>query len=236
MERPDAAVGASGFGFSISLLLSRAFYLADSCQRVQACPHVSIVMPFPLEKTAERQDLGPFDDLLSCPHRASMFAEVDPPYGPRTTPRSRVACAVDHEGIAGPLASVVRSSPSGEDPPRVVGPRAGVSDAGTRGRWVDHSTRTTLREIAKAVKSHSVDGALATPRLTPGTHVIREWGNERHQVTVETAEFVYRGQRYRSLSEIARRITGTRWSGPLFFGVTPSAKGRGRASNRRLSV
>ena len=98
------------------------------------------------------------------------------------------------------------------------------------------ATRTTPREIAKAVKSHSVDGALATPRLTPGTHVIREWGNERHQVTVEVAGFVYRGQRYRSLSEIARRITGTRWSGPLFFGVTPSLKGRGRASNRRLSV
>ena len=89
------------------------------------------------------------------------------------------------------------------------------------------ATRTTLREIAKAVKSHSVDEVLATPRLTPGTHVIREWGNERHQVTVEAAGFVYRGQRYRSLSEIARRISGTRWSGPRFFGVPPSAKGRG---------
>ena len=86
--------------------------------------------------------------------------------------------------------------------------------------------RTKLRAIARAVKSHSVEELLVTPRLTPGTHIIREWGNERHQVTVEAAGFVYRGQRYRSLSEIARRITGTRWSGPVFFGVKPAATGR----------
>jgi hypothetical protein len=89
------------------------------------------------------------------------------------------------------------------------------------------ATRTTLRALAEAVKNNPVDGVIEPPRLTPGTHVIREWGNERHQVTVEAAGFVYRGQRYRSLSEIARRITGTRWSGPRFFGVPPSAKGRG---------
>jgi hypothetical protein len=92
------------------------------------------------------------------------------------------------------------------------------------------ATRTTLREIAKAVKSNPVTGAIAPPRLTPGTHVIREWKNERHQVTVEAAGFIYRGQRYRSLSEIARRITGTRWSGPVFFGVKPAVR---RSRSRR---
>lgn len=45
-----------------------------------------------------------------------------------------------------------------------------------------------------------------------------------HQVTVETTGFVYRGQRYRTLSEIARHITGTRWSGPVFFGVKPAGR------------
>lgn len=98
------------------------------------------------------------------------------------------------------------------------------------------TTRTKLRALAEAVKNDSAYDVVEPPRLTPGTHIIREWGNERHQVTVEAAGFVYRGQRYRSLSEIARRITGTRWSGPLFFGVTPSIKGRGRASQGRLSV
>lgn len=92
------------------------------------------------------------------------------------------------------------------------------------------ATRTKLRALAEAVKNKSTYDGVELPRLTPGTHVIREWGNEIHQVTVEAAGFVYRGQRYRSLSEIARRITGTRWSGPLFFGVTPSAK---RCTSRR---
>ena len=84
------------------------------------------------------------------------------------------------------------------------------------------ATRTKLRALAEAVTKHAKWDGLARPRLTPGTHVIREWGNERHQVTVEAVGYIYRGQRYRSLSEIARKITGTRWSGPLFFGVTPS--------------
>jgi Protein of unknown function (DUF2924) len=99
------------------------------------------------------------------------------------------------------------------------------------------ATRTKLRALAKAEKNNSKWEGIARPRLTPGTHVIREWGNERHQVTVEAVGFVYRGQRYRSLSEIARRITGTRWSGPMFFGVTPSIyKGIARPSNGRLST
>ena len=88
------------------------------------------------------------------------------------------------------------------------------------------ATRTKLWALVEVVKPHSNGEGVEPPRLTPGTHVIREWGNETHQVTVEAAGFVYRGQRYRSLSEIARRITGTRWSGPLFFGVTPSLKRR----------
>ena len=88
------------------------------------------------------------------------------------------------------------------------------------------ATRKALRVLAEAAKTHSLREVVATPRLTPGTHVIREWGNEMHQVTVETTGFIYRGQRYRSLSEIARKITGTRWSGPVFFGVKPAATGR----------
>jgi hypothetical protein len=87
------------------------------------------------------------------------------------------------------------------------------------------ATRKKLRALAKAGKTPVLRDVVEMPRLTPGTHVIREWGNEMHQVTVETTGFVYRGQRYRSLSEIARRITGTRWSGPVFFGVKPSATG-----------
>jgi Protein of unknown function (DUF2924) len=58
-----------------------------------------------------------------------------------------------------------------------------------------------------------------TRKAAPGTLLIREWRGEAHQVTVHDDAVVYRGKRYRSLSEVARLITGTRWSGPLFFGL-----------------
>ncbi|RYU61324.1 DUF2924 domain-containing protein [Methylolobus aquaticus] len=56
--------------------------------------------------------------------------------------------------------------------------------------------------------------------FAPGTTLIREWGDRDHQVTV-TAEgrFEYAGQTYKSLSAVARQITGAHWSGPLFFGL-----------------
>lgn len=52
-----------------------------------------------------------------------------------------------------------------------------------------------------------------------GTRLIREYGGEEHVVTALAQGFEYRGKRYRSLSVIARTITGTHWSGPLFFGL-----------------
>ncbi len=64
----------------------------------------------------------------------------------------------------------------------------------------------------------------ARPRLGLGTRLIREWRGEVHQVTVGEDGFDYRGMRYGSLSQIARQITGTRWSGPLFFGLRKAAQ------------
>jgi hypothetical protein len=55
--------------------------------------------------------------------------------------------------------------------------------------------------------------------IRPGTVLIREWHGTAHQVTVGDGGVLYRGERYRSLSEVARLITGTRWSGPRFFGL-----------------
>jgi Protein of unknown function (DUF2924) len=57
-------------------------------------------------------------------------------------------------------------------------------------------------------------------RIKPGTRLLREWQGQTHEVTT-TAEgtFLYRGKAYPSLSEVARQITGTRWSGPAFFGL-----------------
>jgi hypothetical protein len=52
-----------------------------------------------------------------------------------------------------------------------------------------------------------------------GTVLVREWRGASHRVIVLDEAVVYQGQRYRSLSEVARLITGNRWSGPLFFGL-----------------
>ena len=52
-----------------------------------------------------------------------------------------------------------------------------------------------------------------------GTRLIREWQGVEHAATVLDDGFEYQGRRYKSLSAIARAITGTRWSGPLFWGL-----------------
>ncbi|UZR28042.1 DUF2924 domain-containing protein [Methylococcus mesophilus] len=62
--------------------------------------------------------------------------------------------------------------------------------------------------------------------LPPGTVLVREWGEQDHKVTV-TAEgrFDYAGQSFKSLTAVARHITGTAWSGPLFFGLRQAGEG-----------
>jgi hypothetical protein len=52
-----------------------------------------------------------------------------------------------------------------------------------------------------------------------GTRLIREWKGVEHCVTVRDNDFEYQGRPYKSLSAIARQITGTRWNGLIFFGL-----------------
>ena len=59
-------------------------------------------------------------------------------------------------------------------------------------------------------------GAIA---LSPGTRLLREWQGQTHHVTVVAGGFEFDGKVWRSLSAIARSITGTAWSGPAFFGL-----------------
>ena len=89
------------------------------------------------------------------------------------------------------------------------------------------ATRKRLRALAAEIEADPDADFLEVPRIKPGARLIREWQGETHKVTVTEDGFVYAGQRYKSLSEIARLITGTRWSGPLFFGLK-SGSGRAR--------
>ena len=61
-------------------------------------------------------------------------------------------------------------------------------------------------------------------RLAPGTRLAREWQGQRHEVEVVDSGFRHRDVTYRSLSEVARTITGTRWNGLRFFGLREAQK------------
>lgn len=62
------------------------------------------------------------------------------------------------------------------------------------------------------------------PVLTPGVRITREYRGRRCDVEVLAEGFLYQGQAYDSLSEIAREITGVRWNGPRFFGLRKEAR------------
>ncbi len=59
--------------------------------------------------------------------------------------------------------------------------------------------------------------------LKPGTRLVREWRGVTHTVLIHVDGFEWNGQRYKSLTLIAREITGARWSGPRFFGLRKRA-------------
>jgi hypothetical protein len=81
------------------------------------------------------------------------------------------------------------------------------------------STRKRLQKLAEELRQDPKAKLQLKQRIKAGTRLLREWQGERHTVTVVDAGFDYRNKQYKSLSEIARQITGARWSGPLFFGL-----------------
>ena len=80
-------------------------------------------------------------------------------------------------------------------------------------------TRERLHQLGLAFEKGSDHAVARAPHIRPGTRLVRQWGDRVHLVNVENNGYEYQGTRYQSLSEIARLITGTRWSGPLFFGI-----------------
>ncbi|MCG7519484.1 DUF2924 domain-containing protein [Ruegeria sp. Ofav3-42] len=62
-------------------------------------------------------------------------------------------------------------------------------------------------------------GKTPPPALKPGSHLVREWNGRTYQIEVVEGGFVMDGKTWRSLSAIAKHITGAHWSGPRFFGV-----------------
>ncbi len=94
-------------------------------------------------------------------------------------------------------------------------------------------TKRVLREIAAAREGRFDDAAIG-PRVKPGTRLIRVWQGETHSVLVLEDGFEWKGARHRSLSVIAKAITGTNWNGWTFFGVKRSSGSEGRDSLGRF--
>ena len=89
------------------------------------------------------------------------------------------------------------------------------------------SVQRRLERLAAAIeRGEPIRPSTATDRLRHGTSLERAWRGETHVVSVAADGITYRGQHYRSLSQITRIITGTRWNGPAFFGLR---QGSGKA-------
>ena len=76
--------------------------------------------------------------------------------------------------------------------------------------------------LARQLKENREGRIRARPELKPGTRLVREWQGRTYEVLVLDGGFSWQGASYRSLSAVARKITGTPWSGPLFFGLKPN--------------
>jgi hypothetical protein len=89
------------------------------------------------------------------------------------------------------------------------------------------STRRLLAKVAADASARRPIHALPRPTLKRGTVLLREWHGTQHQVIVGEDGMVFQGKRYKSLSEVAYRITGTKWSGPRFFGLVTNRQEQG---------
>jgi len=85
--------------------------------------------------------------------------------------------------------------------------------------------RRVLSKVAEDGADHVVR-AVPTRQVKPGARLLREWHGTTHEVVILDDGVLFRGKRYRSLSEVARMITGSRWSGPTFFGLNSVGKGK----------
>ncbi|MBF0613103.1 MAG: DUF2924 domain-containing protein [Magnetococcales bacterium] len=85
---------------------------------------------------------------------------------------------------------------------------------------ISEPAEVILDSIARGEKPPHKPTDNGDPSLpAPGTRILREWKGVEHVVTVLADGIEFQGRKYRSLSAVARAITGTQWNGPLFFGL-----------------
>jgi len=101
-------------------------------------------------------------------------------------------------------------------------------------------SKATIRQLASLAKAEGAPSKgmpAARVEIAPGLRLVREWHGRTHTVIRTDHGFAYGGKGYRSLTVIAREITGAHWSGPRFFGLARTAKGRaGDKLDRNISA
>ena len=136
-------------------------------------------------------------DIDALPERLEEIAAMD-----------RAACA---EALASLAGVAVPPRLRAETLRRLL---AYETQARTLGRLTAQERRT-LRAVANGKAGRDAGVAVASP----GTHLVRDWNGRTYRVEVTETGYVLDGTIYASLSAVAKRITGTAWSGPRFFGL-----------------
>jgi hypothetical protein len=90
-------------------------------------------------------------------------------------------------------------------------------------RAAGKSAQRDVTAVAKALRPRKA--GKPSLRLKPGARLMREWNGTTHLVEIHEDGLHWQGQVYKSLSAIARQITGAHWSGPRFFGLSGSGEG-----------
>ena len=119
---------------------------------------------------------------------------------------------------------IVRNSASSAALRPASDQRSGIPAAGENfWRYQVGNTSSTMTGGRSSSRA-AIPGPVTKPRLKAGAVLLRKRHGTADRVTVLESGYEHNGQRFKSLSEIARRITGTRWSGPLFFGLRNRAQ------------
>lgn len=98
---------------------------------------------------------------------------------------------------------------------------------------LSETTKRRLREIAAAVRRGDANAAGVGSQTRPGTQMFRQWKDKTHTVTALNDGFEWDGHVYKSLSAIAKAITGTNWNGFAFFGIKRAPMGNKNAAGSR---
>ena len=86
--------------------------------------------------------------------------------------------------------------------------------------------RQELDRLGSVLDKSPLKRLEAPRRIKPGSVLVREWRGKSYRATVSDKGFIYDGETFSTLSQIARKITGTRWNGPRFFGLRKFVRGK----------